>query len=226
MKRFITLTLMAWVGLAPALSQIDNENAKTDSGAIDLSGIAIDDTTAASDNIYHPMDATSTQHDDEVVGYSSDMRFEQNVPLANRHTVNNSVRFHSRSYSKFFLELEGLYGFDDVALGANFSYVPRRWGCYGSFLVGSWSYWGSAGAVLRPVIEPSELDWQLYAGPAFGFDCIGLEVGTRLALGRDAGSDFSWLSGSVGMIRLIDGSRYYTIGLSLEISTFLFWFIL
>ena len=129
-------------------------------------------------------------------------------------------------YCSYFCELEGMLGTGDLAIGLNFTYLPNRWGVYGSLLTGLAHDYASLGTALRLVDYDSPCDWHLYGGLTVG-DGIGGEVGMRIAAPKQDGN-FGWCTGSMGMV-FMDGEAYITFGMSLDIaalttlSLLLFW---
>ena len=121
----------------------------------------------------------------------------------------------SNDFCSSFLEIEGLLGFKDAAIGINYTYLPERWGGYGSLLFGINHVYLSAGAALRLSNNGSLFDWQLYGGPVYG-GRLGGELGFRLAMPRRDG-DFCWTSLSTGMI-VMPHRVFFTCGLSLELA--------
>lgn len=157
----------------------------------------------------------------------SELRRPQSAPEPyNRpkHHYQNSL---TDRYCGFFAEVESMLGPRDLALGMNMTYLPRRWGAYGSILAGLNHSYLSVGPALRLSGYDSSYDWHLYGGAIFGGRHIGGEFGLRLALPQND-SDFCWTSASMGMA-IINGDSYLTLGLSLELSlvcaltTLLFW---
>ena len=67
--------------------------------------------------------------------------------------------FHS-----FFLEYSTLFTSYDVAIGAKLSYVPQRWGFYGSLMAGINHAYVTLGPVLRLSDCGDIVDWHLYGG--------------------------------------------------------------
>ena len=140
-----------------------------------------------------------------------------------RHHWRNTL--DSRFCSNF-CEVEGMFGTGDIALGMNFTYLPNRWGIYGSLLTGFAHDYASLGAALRLVDYDSPCDWHLYGGLTMG-DGVGGEFGMRIAAAKQDGN-FGWCTGSMGMV-FMDGEAYITLGVSLDVaaltalSLLLFW---
>ncbi len=141
--------------------------------------------------------------------------------MPEHHYLNNV----GRNFNSYFFEVETLIGINDLALGANFTYLPERWGLYGSALGGNRRNYFSLGPALRLSGRDSRLDFQLYGGAVFGHRAGG-EVGLRLA-GPSRNSEFCWASASMGLM-FLGNDTYLTIGLSLEVAaisalTLFFW---
>lgn len=142
-------------------------------------------------------------------GNHGNPRGEYQLP---EHHWRNTLGSHFNTY---FCEAEAMIGDKDVAVGMNFTYLPERWGMYGSMLVGERHSYLSLGPTLRFSDKYDELDWQLYGGVMIG-DGVGGEFGMRIAGSRNE-SGFGWCSGSMG-VAVMDGRGYMTLGLSLEIT--------
>lgn len=157
----------------------------------------------------------------------SEMRQRPGAPMDYRRPEHHHLNSLRERYSGFFFEIESLIGPRDLALGANFTYLPSRWGAYGSVLAGFNHSYLTVGPALRLSGYDSNIDWQLYGGLVFGGRHMGGEAGLRMAM-PDHGSDFCWNSASMG-IAILNGDSYLTLGLSLELSaiialtTLLFW---
>lgn len=161
--------------------------------------------------------------DDEIVGSTSDLKFSENVPLAGSRALRQleGIIVPNNKLSTHFLEGSFTFGFEGIGLGANYAYVPKRWGAYGSYVYDVYSQrsWFSAGAEIRVVMEPSAMDWHLYAGPAYGVGKgLGYELGTRFALGQTENTKtFAWTSFSLGVMHFQD-VNYIMVGASVSIS--------
>ena len=129
-----------------------------------------------------------------------------------RHHWRNTL---DSQFNTYFCEVEGMLGTGDVALGMNFTYLPNRWGIYGSLLAGIRHDYASLGPVVRLSDYDDPCDWHLYGGVVVG-DGVGGEFGMRIASPRRDGA-FGWCSGSMGMV-FLDGRSYVTFGLSLELT--------
>ena len=131
-------------------------------------------------------------------------------------------------FCNFFLEGELLTGRHDHAVGASFTYLPKRWGFYGSALVGTHHTYLSMGAALRLSDYDTGLDWQIYAGLGGGGRHLGGEAGVRVAPPKYHGGEFCWTSLSLGLANY-GGYSFLTFGASLDLmaamaATFiLFW---
>ncbi|MBP3763830.1 MAG: hypothetical protein J6I49_08160 [Bacteroidales bacterium] len=147
----------------------------------------------------------------------------QGVYRMPEHHYRNNVGFN---FNSCFFEVETLIGTRDAALGASFTYLPERWGVYGSALGGVHRNYFSVGPALRLSGRESALDWHLYGGALFSGRRTGGEVGLRIA-SQAGSSKFCWTSASMGMA-FLNNQTYLTIGLSLEVAalsalTFFFW---
>lgn len=118
-------------------------------------------------------------------------------------------------FNSYFCEVEGMLGTGDLALGLNFTYLPKRWGVYGSLLAGLVNSYATIGPIVRLSDYGDPCDWHLYGGLATG-DGLGGEVGMRIASPKSNGA-FGWCSGSMGMV-FLDGESYVTFGLSLDLA--------
>lgn len=139
------------------------------------------------------------------------------------HYLNN---LDSR-YSSFFAEGEWMNGSTDMAMGINFTYLPKRWGAYASVLLGVKHDYLSVGPALRLSGYESTLDWHLYGGIMLGGRSAGAEIGLRIAA-QQRNSEFCWTSASIGT-GIVGGSPFITFGASFDIialvglTTILFW---
>lgn len=125
--------------------------------------------------------------------------------------------FHS-----FFLEYSTLFTSYDVAIGAKLSYVPQRWGFYGSLMAGINHAYVTLGPVLRLSDCGDIIDWHLYGGFALSRR-LGSEIGIRIASAES--DEFCWTSLSMGL-GYVNHHSYFTIGLSLSLlpnMLFIFW---
>ena len=118
-------------------------------------------------------------------------------------------------FNKYFFEMEGTYWRQSAYVGFNFTYLPNRWGVYGSTLFSARGMGLSCGAALRLSGEDNLLDWHLYGGAVWNHDA-GVEAGIRMALPATDDNRFCWLSTSAGLA-FVDGRNYLTVGLSIEL---------
>ena len=124
--------------------------------------------------------------------------------------------FRNRLEDEFcstFLEFTGLFAHNDFAVGARLSYVPERWGLYGSGSVGFRHTYFSAGPVLRVSDCGDMLDLQVYGGLTLS-RWLGSEAGVRLALPYE--DKFCWTSMVMGL-GYVNRHTYFTIGFSLSL---------
>lgn len=133
---------------------------------------------------------------------------EYNRPL---HHYRNTL---SSKFNTYFCEGEVMLGDKDCAIGMNFTYLPERWGVYGSMLAGGRHNYASLGAALRFSDTEDDIDWHLFGGVICG-DGFGGEFGMRMGSSRNK-SGFGWCTGSMGVV-VMDGRGYMTLGLSLDL---------
>lgn len=139
------------------------------------------------------------------------------------HYLNNL----DNNYCSIFVEGEALHGVNDFAIGLNFTYLPNRWGAYGSVLFGLNHDYLSVGPALRLSGYDSSIDWQLYGGVMFGGRSIGGEVGLRIATPKHS-KEFCFTSASMGCA-VVGSHAFVTFGASIDmiaifgLATFLFW---
>lgn len=127
--------------------------------------------------------------------------------------------FHNRlenEYCSVFLEGQTLFSHNDMALGGQLAWVPRRWGVYGSALVGFGHGYFSAGPVWRMSDCGDEIDWHLFGGLVFS-RTVGCELGIRMGSPKLWG-DFCWSSFSLSMGH-VNGASYVALGFSLTLAT-------
>lgn len=196
-------------------------------------GVKIDTIELVSDDVSLP-DSMIAWDEDEVVNSTSDIQFSQDVRVAGSPFINRMTGLvvGKSQYSCYFLEPLVNLGYSErldnygVGFGLNAAYVPKRWGGYVNGFYSRYRYTNALlvkyqigmGVVVRPVIEPSSIDWQLFAGPTMGGLNWGYELGTRFSVGSLGNTNkFSWVSCSLSMIQTLDGI-FYTMGLSLELS--------
>lgn len=171
---------------------------------------------------------------DEVVSSTDDILFMDGVAVdeSQWNKVIASPASTSFNNSAYFLEMT--LSFADIdcpepkifaSQGVQFSYVPNRWGAY----VGGGHGWladrrygqMAGGVVLRPVVQPSLLDWHLYGGLVARYGQLGVEVGTRFCAGGLLNPfDFALSSFTFSLQRL-PGGTYYTVGFSLDLTALL-----
>jgi hypothetical protein len=140
------------------------------------------------------------------------------------HYLNNlSDRFCS-----IFAEGKILNGSYNDALGLSFTYLPERWGGYGSLMIGTdYRQYVSLGPALRLSDYDSSIDWQLFGGFITNFHTAGAEVGLRMATAQHH-SEFCWTSASMG-VAIVGEKPYLTFGASFDIialvgaATLFFW---
>ena len=183
------------------------------------------DTTDNEENVIGGrVQRTNTQKESNVLGtpvyYNLDGSVKEGNHRGNPRGEYNMPEHHyrntlSRHFNTYFCELEGMFGPKDIAGGFNFTYLPERWGMYGSMMVGLRRNYASVGAALRLSDTYDEFDWHLYGGVICG-DGVGGEGGIRIG-GTRSDSGFGWCTGSMG-VAVMDGRGYLTLGLSLEIA--------
>lgn len=144
-----------------------------------------------------------------VGGYRGNPRGEYMMP---DHHYRNTL---SRHFNSWFCEAEAMVGDKDAAVGMNFTYLPERWGIYGSMLAGRRYNYASLGAALRLSDTYDIIDWHLYGGLIYG-DGVGGECGMRIGATRGK-TGFGWCTGSMG-VAVMDGRGYLTLGLSLDVT--------
>lgn len=155
--------------------------------------------------VYYNLDGSVRTSD----GYRGNPRGEYVRP---QHHWRNTI---DENFCSYFCEAEGMFGTDDVAIGMNFTYLPNRWGVYGSLLAGIKHHYATFGPAWRFSDCGDDLDWHLYGGIAVG-DGIGGEFGMRVGAAKRDG-EFGWCTGSMGMM-FLDGESYLTLGLSLDLT--------
>ncbi|MBR1792894.1 MAG: hypothetical protein IJ764_04565 [Bacteroidales bacterium] len=129
----------------------------------------------------------------------------------------NPIYYFGHDFSTFFVELSGLVGVNDRALGFSMAYIPEVWGGYASFHEGRDFHWFAAGAEYRLSSPWHKTDWHLYGGVSGG-DGLGGELGIRLAANSIVNQGkFGMFSGSVG-VRVVSGGVYITGGISVGLA--------
>jgi hypothetical protein len=147
----------------------------------------------------------------EEVGVGTNTPQEEPVRRLSRR---QEMKYFGHDFSRWFCEVQYLYGRQDVAIGLNLTFLPETWGGYISGYYGVNANWFMLGAVHRFSSIHNRLDFQVYAGLAFGYGC-GAEAGIRLSVANPRKRcKFSWLSVSMGGVVTNDGS-FVTCGLSL-----------
>lgn len=217
MKKLIAaIVILAWAGINTAHSQSDTSHqpivVPDDAIAIDLED---DEVISGTDDLIYDNIKAQPHLQQKNSTSEAPYRSSQRPQAQRGHEVTPNARMHMResNYSSVFCEVEALIG-NDIALGANLTFMSYRWGMYGSFLNGLYSNWGSFGVAFRPFAEPSPIDFQLYTGPAFGIG-FGYEFGCRFAEGSySSNSAFSAFSGSIGYAN-VGGFTYMTFGISI-----------
>lgn len=127
--------------------------------------------------------------------------------------------FHNRLENEFcalFLEGKTLFASDDMALGGQLAWVPRRWGVYGSGSLGFTRGYFSAGPVWRMSDCGQTIDWQLYGGLVMSHR-MGGEVGLRIGAPKLWG-DFCWTSFSLTLGH-VDRINYVSLGFSITLTS-------
>ncbi len=213
MKKYLTLMLLLAFGSVWAQDVVRDSTAAAD-------------TSDTEENVVggRPQ-RTNVQQKANVLGAPVYYNLDGSVRTSDGHRGNPRgeyvrPRHHWRNtldsrYCSYFCEAEGMFGTDDLAIGMNFTYLPNRWGIYGSMLAGLKHNYATLGPALRLSDYDDGLDWHLYGGIAVG-DGIGGEVGMRFGAAKDKGN-FGWCTGSMGMI-FMDGESYVTVGLSLDLT--------
>ncbi len=124
-------------------------------------------------------------------------------------------------FNHYFFELELIGTVQNVAVGFNFTYLPKRVGVYGSALFGRGTQYYSLGAALRLSDRATSLDLHLYGGATW-HHTLGAEAGIRIAETARPDYRFAWRSASIGWARF-NGRNYLTLGLSLELAALVSW---
>lgn len=161
----------------------------------------------------------SAQTEDEVMGSTGDLQFKSSVPVAGSRFWNRvtGLTVPDESFSQFFLEGTVGVGWDDLGVGMNFTYLPKRVGGYASWLhTLATPDVVSAGVAFRLFENTTYTDWHLYGGVALS-QGLGVDAGVRVsATPYHNGGSFSWLSFSMGRT-YVNGTAFLTFGLSLEL---------
>lgn len=213
MKRYTLILLMLLCGSAWAQDVVKDSTAVGDTAAEEenvIGGRPQRSNVQHKANVlgapvYYNLDGSVRTPD----GYRGNPRGEYMRP---RHHWRNTL---DSRFCSYFCEAEGMLGTGDIAIGMNFTYLPNRWGIYGSLLTGIRHDYASLGPALRIADIDDVCDWHLYGGIMVG-DGIGGEFGMRIAAAKNRGN-FGWCTGSMGMA-FLDGESYFTLGLSLDIT--------
>lgn len=167
--------------------------------------------------------AVPINDDDTIVGGSDDLMFSSHIPMAGNPTMNRlmGVQTYDEPWSRFFFEIDWLFGGESIGSGFTFAYVPKHLGGYCTIMADEYDPWLTLGAVWRPVCKPSGLDWQIYGGGVRSWGW-GYEVGMRFSANAKNNFDsaWSWMSGTLGVIT-VNGVSYTTIGVSIGIISLL-----
>lgn len=192
----------------------------------------VDSTASAGERVLGDEPQVRTQRERNVLG--APVYYDTLGNVIGQHQPSDGVyrrprhHFHNRlenDFNNFFFEFQMLLGGrQGFATGAMLTWLPQRWGLYGSALV-NWDYGHySIGPALRLSDCGDYFDWQLYGGLAFDRR-VGFEGGMRIA-GPRSQSGFAWTSLSLGG-GYVHGHGYMTFGLSLLLApemAFIFWF--
>lgn len=129
-------------------------------------------------------------------------------------------------FNSLFFELQSQFGGNDLAVGLQGAWLPKRWGFYGSVRSGLRYPYFSVGPALRLSDCGNTIDWHLYGGFVMGGNIRrpGAELGLRMA-GKRNDLGFAWSSFSVGA-GYLDRQGYITFGLSLSLMPEVLFFLL
>lgn len=201
--------------------------AQTPADTAKVNATSVDTADAEEENVIGGrVQRTNPQHESNVLGtpiyYNLDGSVRQGNHRGNprpsgeyqrpEHHYRNTLGSH---FNTWFCEAEAMIGDKDAAVGMNFTYLPERWGIYGSMLAGRRYNFASLGAALRVSDKYDLIDWHLYGGIICG-DGIGGEGGMRIGATRGK-TGFGWCTGSMG-VAVMDGRGYLTLGLSLDVT--------
>ena len=186
--------------------------------------VAVADTADTEENVIgvKPRHTKRQKHEANVLGapvyynINGQERGGERTTATYRRPRHHYLNQLSNRYCSTFFEGEVLFGASNLAIGANLSVLPERWGGYGSMLFGGRTNYFSVGPALRLSGYESVLDWHLYGGAVFTERHIGGEVGLRMASPRHKGR-FCWMSTSLGLA-VVDGDTYMTFGLSMAMT--------
>ena len=221
MKKLLTLVLLFACGSVWAQDVVRDSVATADSADTEENVIGAKPT------------ATHTRREANVLGAPVYYDLNGNIQGSGEHSdVYHRPKHHYLNnlddrFCSVFAEGETLRGGSDMAFGLNFTYLPKRWGAYGSVLLGINHDYLSVGPVLRLSDYDSMLDWQLYGGLMLGGRSAGGEVGLRLAAPQ-RGCEFCTSSVSMGCA-IVGNHAFLTLGVSVELiavyglATLLFW---
>lgn len=157
------------------------------------------------------------QSDDVIIGGTDDIQYGSKVEVAGSNTLNTllGVKVYEEDFCKHFLEYKLGVGNADLAFGFTYCYLPKKWGGYGSLMVGFLSGWFTGGVAYRLSSPKQTCDWQMFGGIAAGYSA-GAELGLRLSskVNENFGFSLSLLSGSFSVIVIPYGTMC-TFGISL-----------
>lgn len=209
MKKIITalVALAAWCGVATAQDVVRDTAAAPVADSVEADEPNVIGGRVDSSYLQR---RPRTQKEQNIFG--TPVYYSPSLAKRPAHHYRNSL---SDRYCGFFVEAESMFGPHYVALGANFTYLPERWGAYASLLGGYRGSYLSAGPAVRLSGYDDDLDWHLYGGVVFADNHVGCEGGVRIA-SIQRGSDFCWMSASMGL-GVIAGDTYLTLGVSLDI---------
>lgn len=96
-------------------------------------------------------------------------------------------------------ELIGSYQDYQMFVGANYTYIPKKWGLYGSFMYGfQGDYCANVGPAIRLANSSfTGVDIHLFQGVGLNSGSLGGETGVRFGFGRDKKYGMWSLSGSL-----------------------------
>ena len=219
MKKYLFLLMILASCTVMAQTPVDTTRTRPDVTADDI------DTSDTEENVIGGrVQRTNIQKESNVLGapvyYNPDGSVRDGNHRGNprgeyirpKHHYKNTL---SNYFNAYFCEAELMVGDKDQAIGLNFTWLPERWGLYGSMLTGFRHNYFSLGPALRISDTEDWCDWHLYGGFMFG-DGIGGECGLRIASDKTR-SNFGWCSGSMG-VAVMDGRGYLTLGLSLDLT--------
>ena len=231
MKRYVIVALLlAWSGLWA--QDVVRDSLKTAPATLPVDSIAVDEDDDNEENVIGARPSTYKRGEENILGapvyYDADGKaigsgeptrrtVKRPLDTSNLHPVTID------NFNHFFVEIEGLFNRRSGALGLNFTYLPGRWGVYGSALFGRGRQYYSLGPALRLSGASARIDWQLYGGVMTTGRLFGGEAGMRVASMADDGR-FSWLSASAGCA-VVNRRAFVTVGVGLELSALFLLFI-